>query len=742
MLLPGGWAASMEAEGFEVFETLYNDAGLQARWARERNFAHLIFQDNYLFNILVEQIKWFKPQIIFLYAGAFFHLERATRERLRAIGPANLIISGFWGDELPPTTTYNRYFGDLDIVFCSSPIYQKHFESAGIKAVTVGNAFDPSIKYDATVEKKHNFVFCGTTGFGIPEHLNRYYSLRDLLSRTTLEMWSDEPRNRSIGLNLKISVLKAFSRLPTRLLKVITYLGGRLRHIALLSLRSKDVEVGPWLLLIAHEHPLKWIFEGEKPLRKLFRGRIKKQPVNATDYYKLLAESKIVLNIHRDEDADLGNIRCFEATGVGSCLVTDRGNGLRNLFDIENDIVTFDTVDECIAKVKFLLEHPEEIDRIAKNGQRTTLARHTVAHRSHIIASALREFAGKPRLRKRRVVLATYDLQQHPISYDVAFFLQAADIYRKLTHCEEVLVSIVSPASIKNQPGVSPEVDAIVDSHAREFRVSHICIQMAELMPSIGVINLKSRPARDFVFQSENLEIVPFPTGESTHHSEYYRLVNGNPDLLTGFSASVEAHRYVQRWLDTISEGRKVLCVTLRQYEVDTARNTNMQAWESFLDRVDKNKFAIVILPDTDHISDFKKSPFGIYPHFEPACFDVDLRIALYEAAYLNMFVNNGPSVAATLDKKVNYLMFKILLPDVPTCAADFLRWLGYEIGATPKYATPFQKWVWEHDSADVLWREFCKMCEKLEGSRDIRVTHSFQVHQHSPVTLPADSIN
>ena len=109
----------------------------------------------------------------------------------------------------------------------------------------------------------------------------------------------------------------------------------------------------------------------------------------------------------------------------------------------------------------------------------------------------------------------------------------------------------------------------------------------------------------------------------------------------------------------------------------------------------------------------------GNYPTFAPACFDVDLRFALYEAAYLNMFVNTGPGVASMLDKSVRCLMFKILVPSVPHCTEEFLKSSGFEIGATPKFATEFQKWVWTNDDERVLWREFIAMDNKMRAKTD-----------------------
>lgn len=185
---------------------------------------------------------------------------------------------------------------------------------------------------------------------------------------------------------------------------------------------------------------------------------------------------------------------------------------------------------------------------------------------------------------------------------------------------------------------------------------------------------------------------------------------------MTGLSASVEAKRYVRTWLDTFQRGRKLLCVTLRQYRFDPERNSNPASWAAFLKKIASDEFAVVVVPDTDQLAEFASSALGHYPAFAPACFDTDLRFALYEAAHLNMCVNTGPGVASFLDKKVRCLMFKIVVPRVPHCTEEFIKLNGFEIGATPKFATPFQKWVWADDDADVLWREFTAMDGKIDA--------------------------
>jgi hypothetical protein len=124
LLLPGSWAKCMADEGFEVFETCYNDLQLQESWARENSCGYLAAEPDSLFKILEAQINLFHPEILFLYAGVAFIITRDVRDRIRRIAPKDMSIAVYWGDEIPPGQLYADYFGDIDIAFCSSPIYQ------------------------------------------------------------------------------------------------------------------------------------------------------------------------------------------------------------------------------------------------------------------------------------------------------------------------------------------------------------------------------------------------------------------------------------------------------------------------------------------------------------------------------------------------------------------------------------------------------------------------------------------
>ena len=111
-------------------------------------------------------------------------------------------------------------------------------------------------------------------------------------------------------------------------------------------------------------------------LRKNFRGA-----VFNIDYYYVLSKSKIVLNHHGSILPWAHNLRLFETTGVGSFLLTDNLPGIDELFEVGEEVETYDNPAECIDKIKYYLLNEEEREKIAKAGQIRTLKNHTYEKR-------------------------------------------------------------------------------------------------------------------------------------------------------------------------------------------------------------------------------------------------------------------------------------------------------------------------------------------------------------------------
>ena len=120
------------------------------------------------------------------------------------------------------------------------------------------------------------------------------------------------------------------------------------------------------------------------------------EPLFGSAYHRMIWNSKIVFNIHSTAAGNtVDNMKMFEVTGIGSCLLTDTGTNMKDLFVEDKEIVTYRSVDEAIEKVRYLTDNPEVTRQIADAGHKRTLRDHTVKNRcqqiNEIIQTSLKQ---------------------------------------------------------------------------------------------------------------------------------------------------------------------------------------------------------------------------------------------------------------------------------------------------------------------------------------------------------------
>jgi len=122
------------------------------------------------------------------------------------------------------------------------------------------------------------------------------------------------------------------------------------------------------------------------------RGRVK-PPLWGYDMYRQLQRSKIALNIHIDmAEQYAANMRLYEATGVGTMLLTDWKTNLHELFEVGNEVVAYRSTEECVELVRYYLTHEDEREAIAQAGQKRTLSEHTYYHRMQELTEILNRY--------------------------------------------------------------------------------------------------------------------------------------------------------------------------------------------------------------------------------------------------------------------------------------------------------------------------------------------------------------
>lgn len=100
------------------------------------------------------------------------------------------------------------------------------------------------------------------------------------------------------------------------------------------------------------------------------------------EMFSIMASSQVTLNRHIGvSQGYANNMRLYEATGMGACLVTDDRKNLSSIFDPDREVVPYSSAADLVEKVEGLVGDPAWREDVAIAGQRRTLAVHTYRHR-------------------------------------------------------------------------------------------------------------------------------------------------------------------------------------------------------------------------------------------------------------------------------------------------------------------------------------------------------------------------
>jgi hypothetical protein len=114
------------------------------------------------------------------------------------------------------------------------------------------------------------------------------------------------------------------------------------------------------------------------PLHRCFQ-----EEVWGADMYQVLRRSRITLNSHIDLAArEAGNMRLFEATGVGAFLLTDFKENLDTLFAPDREVATWRSIDDCLIAIGRYIGDDNGRAAVARAGHARTMAQHTYRHRT------------------------------------------------------------------------------------------------------------------------------------------------------------------------------------------------------------------------------------------------------------------------------------------------------------------------------------------------------------------------
>lgn len=322
------WVINLNKTGeFEAELIIINNEHAQKKWALENNFQYT--EENWMLDIITEQTRRFSPDLFF--ANDYTVLNNRILYHIRKNVPSIKCLIGWDGVGLLDAERFRA----CDVMMSCNTRIAQHYEDNGFrKAFYFPFAFEKTLLDKIkTGRQKYKIGFSGSLTLRKGGHHQRLKLLGKVARNFKVDYW-----------------LSSFDDNKTYLLK----------NILLKTKAGAFTDVYDILNL--------W--------------RISKGNVFGLDMYQTMADSEITLNNHIDTAYSFGgNIRLWEATGVGTCLVTDWKDNMNTLFEPDKEVVVFRSPEECVEKIKYLQNHPSEMRDIAAAGHKRTLEQYSYERR-------------------------------------------------------------------------------------------------------------------------------------------------------------------------------------------------------------------------------------------------------------------------------------------------------------------------------------------------------------------------
>ena len=184
------------------------------------------------------------------------------------------------------------------------------------------------------------------------------------------------------------------SFLPIKIIECIAsneFFIQKFRTAAKIALANKIDNVPISSYYSSSEHPNAGYFRKKLPLHLKFPEKVTKANIFGFNYYEYLNNAKVVLNIHRSELHDYGNIRCFEATGMGALLMTNRVEAMHEYFLNDTEFLGFENNEEFVERFKSIINNLEKLEMIAEDGMTKTLNNFTSDNQAKRMVNAINE---------------------------------------------------------------------------------------------------------------------------------------------------------------------------------------------------------------------------------------------------------------------------------------------------------------------------------------------------------------
>lgn len=314
-------------------------------------------------------------------------------------------------------------------------------------------------------------------------------------------------------------------------------------------------------------------------------------------------------------------------------------------------------------------------------------------------------------------LIAIYDLNVSSITFDFAYFLVCAEVFAK-THGKQTVFVWFVPKD--EDICVDENYATVVDKNSQAWRFNQIVVPLVDLHSACVGYGVLPKDASIEPYLANGLV---YPQGYSATFRPYMDYGDVMPALRStpfqGLRATPQGLRYIERWQTHQGITAPIVTITLRQYGYDPVRNSNIAAWAKFAAWVAERGFVPVFVPDTDACWE-PNELLKAFRIFREPCWNLGLRMALYESADLNFFYSNGTAALAQLNKRVRHIFLMPVIEDSLQAYGRVYDRYGLKVGQRHHDFAERHQWLWwKPDSFENICEAFLEFIE-AEGAHHI----------------------
>lgn len=314
-----------------------------------------------------------------------------------------------------------------------------------------------------------------------------------------------------------------------------------------------------------------------------------------------------------------------------------------------------------------------------------------------------------------------YDLSASPVTFDFASYLAAAEVERRLRKLKAINVIFV----LGPKAGVREELadyEAAIDVPTRLARLRNILVPMLAFLPSVKSYAVcGSREQAEAIIAADRTRIYPDDYRVYLPRQPAKKVIfehaRAGLSIWPMLRATDAGKRFVGDFLAREAKGRKAVVITLRNYDFSPERNSRNADWIAFANGLDPAVYLPIFVHDTETSMRRPPADFGQHVVCHAASWSLEIRMALYEAAWLNMALMHGPMELCWHNEQARYVLFMAVGTAAINSAASLME-NGHRLDGDLEFATPYQRIVWKRDDLPALRNAFAAMEDMLSSDR------------------------